>query len=264
MTDESRQDEFLRLHHGPRPLLLPNAWDFGSAAALVDDGHRAIGTTSLGVAVAAGLPDAAGVAGEVTLRLVGTLARLPCLLTVDIEGGFADDANGVAEVVAELAGLGGVGVNIEDGRGDRLCDPREQAERIAAVKARTPGVFVNARTDTYWLRGTADDPLAEALRRAAAYVEAGADGVFVPGLTDDADIRALAGEVGVPLNVLVTPGRTLDQLGDLGVARVSTGSLLFRAALATTVGVAAAIRDGADDVGSGAPAYGDVQMLVTG
>jgi 2-methylisocitrate lyase-like PEP mutase family enzyme len=262
MTDESRYDEFRRLHHGPRPLLLTNAWDFASAAALVADGHRAIGTTSLGVAVAAGLPDAAGVARQVTVRLVETLATLPCLLTVDIEGGFADDAGGVAELVAELAALGAVGVNIEDGRGDRLCDAQDQAQRIAAVKARTRGVFVNARTDTYWLRGTTDDPLAEALRRAAVYVDAGADGVFVPGATDEGDVRALASGVGVPLNVLVTPGRTLDQLGDLGVARVSTGSLLFRAALGTTVAVAAALRDGGAALGIDAPAYGVVAGFV--
>jgi 2-methylisocitrate lyase-like PEP mutase family enzyme len=262
--DQTAYDDFRRLHRGSRPLLLPNAWDFASAAALVADGHRAIGTTSLGVALSAGLPDAAGVAREVTVRLVETLARLPCLLTVDIEGGFADDADGVAAVVAELASFGAVGVNIEDGRGDRLCAARDQAERIAAVKARTPAVFVNARTDTYWLRGTADDPLTEALRRAAAYVDAGADGVFVPGATDVGDVRALASEVGVPLNVLVTPGRTLDQLGDLGVARVSTGSLLFRAALGTTVGVAAAVRGGAAEVGAGAPSYGAVQALVGG
>jgi 2-methylisocitrate lyase-like PEP mutase family enzyme len=264
MTDESRYDEFRLLHHGPRPLLLTNAWDFASAAALVGDGHRAIGTTSLGVAVAAGLPDAAGVARQVTVRLVEALAALPCLLTVDIEGGFADDAEGVADVVAELAALGAVGVNIEDGRGDRLCPPQDQAERIAAVKARTPGVFVNARTDPYWLRGSTDGPLAEALRRAAVYVDAGADGVFVPGATDEADVRALASEVGVPLNVLVTPGRTLDQLGDLGVARVSTGSLLFRVALGSAVAVAAAVRDGVADVGAGAPSYGEVQGLVGG
>jgi 2-methylisocitrate lyase-like PEP mutase family enzyme len=200
----------------------------------------------------------------VTVRLVETLATLPCLLTVDIEGGFPDDADGVAEVVAELAGLGAVGVNIEDGRGHRLCDAPDQAERIAAVKARTPGVFVNARTDTYWLRGTTDDPLAEALRRAAVYVDAGADGVFVPGATDAGDVRALASGVGVPLNVLVTPGRRLDQLGDLGVARVSTGSLLFRASLGCAVAVAGAVRDGVADVGAGAPSYGEVQGLVGG
>ncbi|TVS98861.1 isocitrate lyase/phosphoenolpyruvate mutase family protein, partial [Amycolatopsis bartoniae] len=98
--------EFAALHRGPRPLLLPNAWDHASAAALVAAGFRAVGTTSLGVAAAAGLPDGTGATRAETLTLARRLSGLECLLTVDIEAGFGLPPEELAELVAELAGLG--------------------------------------------------------------------------------------------------------------------------------------------------------------
>ncbi|GAB3575028.1 isocitrate lyase/phosphoenolpyruvate mutase family protein [Amycolatopsis endophytica] len=247
---------FTDLHHGPEPLLLPNAWDYASAAVLVAEGFPAIGTTSLGVAAAAGLPDGTGATRDETVALARRLTRLPCHVTVDIEGGFSDDPGEVAALGAELAALGVAGVNIEDGRDNvRLADPAQQCALVAALKSAAPGLFVNARTDTHWL-GTGEDPLA----RVRAYADAGADGVFVPGLTGETSIAAVVAAVDVPVNVLFSPaGPGLGRLRELGVRRVSCGSLLFRAALEAVVRTVDAVASGHEI--PPVPAYADVQAL---
>ncbi|MET9880942.1 isocitrate lyase/phosphoenolpyruvate mutase family protein [Actinacidiphila glaucinigra] len=270
----NRFEAFRALHRAGRPLFLPNAWDRASAAALAARGFPAIGTTSLGVAAAAGLPDAAGATRETTLWLARDLVRLPALVSVDIEGGFAATPEDVAELAADLERLGVAGVNIEDGRpgGAGLADPALQCELITAMKRTAPGLFVNARTDTYWL-GTAQDDQAddqaddraeraqETRRRAAAYLAAGADGIFVPGLADEGAITALADGLGAPLNVLLPQGGPgLSRLAALGVSRVSTGSLLFRAALHAAVDTAFRSREGAP-LPAGLPSYADAQDL---
>ncbi|MFR9777914.1 isocitrate lyase/PEP mutase family protein [Micromonospora sp. MS34] len=251
---------FRDLHRPGSPLLLPNAWDHASAAALAARGHPALGTTSLGVAAAAGKPDGAGATRADNLDLAHRLRDLPVLLTVDVEGGFSDDPAAVAGYVAELAALGVVGVNLEDGRPDGSLAPVElAAAKIAAVKAAVPGLFVNARTDAWWLG--VPEPLGEALPRARAWRAAGADGLFVPGAPDDL-VGRLAAEVGLPLNVLYRPGGPdLAELGGLGVARVSTGSLLFRAALGTALHLADAVRGRLDADLPAPPTYGWVQEL---
>ncbi|MEH0845349.1 isocitrate lyase/phosphoenolpyruvate mutase family protein [Micromonospora sp. CPCC 205711] len=258
----TRSAAFRALHRPGRPLLLPNAWDHASGAVLANAGHPAIGTTSLGVAAAGGKPDAAAATAPETLRLAALLVRLPVLVTVDVEAGFSDDPDEVASYVAELAGLGVVGINLEDGRPDgTLADPALVAAKIEAVKARVPDLFVNARTDAWWLG--LPEPLAEALPRARAWRRAGADGLFVPGVTDPDAVRALTAGTDAPLNVLYRPGGPgLDALGRLGVARVSTGSLLFRAALAAVLRTAAAARDGGEP--DPAVPYAEVQRLSEG
>ncbi|GAA2337882.1 isocitrate lyase/PEP mutase family protein [Streptomyces violaceusniger] len=266
-----RHTAFRRLHHGDRPLLLPNAWDHASAAALVRRGFAAIGTTSLGVAAAAGLPDATGAARDGTLALARGIARLPALVTVDIEGGFGDRPEEVAAVAAELDRAGVVGVNIEDGRLDGTLAPLgHQTAVIAAVKERVPRLFVNARTDTHWLAaigGGTPPSLSTAAERIEAYVRAGADGIFVPALTDEQDIGALADDLGeIPLNILFTPGRhTYERLAELGVRRISCGSLLFRAALDHAVELAWSIGHpgarGQADQAAGLPGYAEAQSL---
>jgi len=253
----SRVREFRRLHDDF--LLLPNAWDAASGAALARAGFAAVATTSLGVAAAAGLPDGAGAARAETLALAGRLSGLPVPVSADIEGGFSADPAQVAALGAELAAMGVAGVNLEDGRADgTLADPARQAELVAALKE--SDLFVNARTDTHWLGVDRD----RTLDRCRAYVDAGADGVFVPGMAAEDDIRALVAAVGVPVNLLFRPGGpSVRQLAALGVRRVSTGSLLFRAALGAALDVAAAVRDGAP-VTHEVPAYDQVQNLATG
>ncbi|MGW0809781.1 isocitrate lyase/PEP mutase family protein [Nonomuraea sp. NPDC002799] len=224
---------FHDLHRPGDPLLLPNAWDYGSAALLAARGFPAIGTTSLGVAAASGRPDAAGATRAETIELAETVKDLGVLVTVDVEGGFSDDPAEVSDLVASLAALGVAGVNLEDGRPDGTLRPIALHQRIIEA-AKGHGVFVNARTDTCWLRtGDTRD-------RVRAYGHA--DGVFVPGLSDLGEIAAVAASTPLPLNVLYQPGGpTLAELAGAGVARVSTGSLLYRAALqgalATVLGI---------------------------
>jgi 2-methylisocitrate lyase-like PEP mutase family enzyme len=223
--------DFATLHRAGDPLILPNVWDVASARCLVEAGFPALGTTSLGVAAAGGLPDGAGAAGAETLRLTRSLAKLPVHLTVDLETGSIDAA-------VAVAAAGAVGVNIEDA----VAPAEAHAALIRSVKRELPRLFANARTDTHWQRS---GDLAETLRRVRRYAEAGADGVFVPGLAEPADIAAVVAAVDIPVNILFLPGRhTIAVLSDLGVRRVSTGSLLFRAALAACVDTAVAVRDG--------------------
>ncbi|MFE2106172.1 isocitrate lyase/phosphoenolpyruvate mutase family protein [Kitasatospora sp. NPDC059463] len=256
---------FAALHRRPgEPLLLPNAWDHASAAVLAEQGFDAIGTTSLGVAAAAGLPDGAAATRDETLRLAGRLGRSGrYLLSVDVENGFSDDPGEVAAFAVELAEAGVVGINLEDGRPDGTLTPAAvHAAKIAAIKAAAPDLFVNARTDTHWL--SLPDPVQETDRRLAAYQLAGADGLFVPGLTDRGAIGRLCGSLALPLNILYTPtGPTLPELAALGVARVSLGSYLYRTALAAAVSTALAVRAGAPGPAGpvDTPAYATVQAL---
>ncbi|WP_054811965.1 isocitrate lyase/PEP mutase family protein [Nocardia arizonensis] len=238
---------FHRLHDGPDPLVLPNAWDFATAAALVDAGFPAIGTTSLGIAASHGVADAAGATRVETLALARRLARLPVPVTVDIESGFGVDPR---ELAAELWEIGIAGVNVEDAAGD----PAEHARIVTGLKDGAPGLFVNARIDTYWLGVSRETTLARATR----YVDAGADGIFVPNMVADREIAAAVAAVPVPVNVLAQ--RPVHELARWGVRRVSTGSLLHRAALAAAVRCAVGVREGGKP--SAAIGYDEVQELV--
>jgi len=237
---------FAALHRPGQPFVLPNAWDVASAVLLADAGFPAVGTTSMGVNAAAGEIDGQGTGRACTMALAAALApRLPVPVTVDVEGGFSDDPAEVADLAAELAGLGVAGLNLEDAAaGGALRDPAAQARIIAAVLAAAPGLFLNARTDVYWLEfGPAGERRAATLARLAVYAAAGAHGVFVPGLTELPDIEAVTGQIALPLNVLWRPGADHDRLAAAGVARISTGSGPYRRALAAGLATALAARD---------------------
>jgi 2-methylisocitrate lyase-like PEP mutase family enzyme len=232
---------FSDLHQADKPLLLPNAWDVPSALAFLDAGFEAIGTTSFGVASSIGRPDGGRTTEDANVALARDLSHLPCFVSIDIEDGYADEPDAVADYVARL---GVDGVNIEDSTAEKLIPPRVHAAKVAAIKARTPNLFVNARVDTYWLHE--DETVEATLERAAAYVEAGADGIFVPGASDPEVLSTLTAAIPVPVNVLVIPTLSLDELAALGVSRVSTGSLPYRAAIHAAAEVASAVRDGRD------------------
>lgn len=232
------------------------SWRHAFAAALATQGFNAIGTTSLGVAAALGLPDGAAATAAATVALARRLGRGTFQFTVDAEGGFSDDPEEVGELARRLHDAGAAGINLEDGRSDgSLASVELHAAKIAAVKASVPALFVNARTDTHWL-GRQEEETAE---RLAVYEQAGADGVFVPGLSDPDGIAALIGALVVPLNILYSPtGPDLTELAALGVRRISLGSLLYRRALAAAVTTATDIRDGRPTDLS-APSYDEVQ-----
>lgn len=163
-------------------------------------------------------------------------------LTVDLEGGYSDDPADVAALAAQLHALGVAGVNLEDGRPDGQLRPvAEHAVIISAVTAAAPELFVNARTDTYWLNVRPDnDRPRDTIHRLQAYRDAGASGVFTPGLTDLHVIEDVATRIALPLNVLWQPHANLAHLRSAGVARISTGSVLYRHALAAALRAAAA------------------------
>jgi 2-methylisocitrate lyase-like PEP mutase family enzyme len=231
---------FHQLHRaGEVPFLLPNAWDVGSALALVEAGFPAVGTTSFGIAAAGGSPDGRGRTREATRALVERLRVLPAHVSADIEDGYHDDPE---QVAAYAADLGADGVNIEDSSGEHLVPADVLAAKVAAVKGRAPGLFVNARVDTYWVGE--DATVEDTLARARAYVAAGADGIFETGVVDPGEVRAFTSRLPVPVNVLAVPGIPLTELALLGVRRVSTGSLPYRAAVDAAVAVAEAVRDG--------------------
>lgn len=252
---------FAALHYQDAPLLLPNAWDHASAVALARAGFPAVATTSAGVAASAGFRDSAGRTRAATLAVARALGGGSYLLSIDTEDGYSDEPEEVAAFVRKLADAGAVGINLEDGRGDgTLTDPELHAAKIAAVREAVPRIFINARTDTVWRDVRTD----ETISRLTRYREAGADGVFVPGLVDKRQISAIVRAVDAPLNVLYPPnGPGLAELADLGVRRVSLGSLLYRVALGAAVQAAEAIRDG-HSAGQSAPSYSEVQALADG
>ncbi|MFJ1625680.1 isocitrate lyase/phosphoenolpyruvate mutase family protein [Streptomyces sp. NPDC088190] len=226
---------FRSLHTPTAPLALANAWDVASARVIEAAGASAIATTSAGVAWSLGAPDGDVLTRDAALKLIARIvAAVEVPVTADIEGGFGSDAAEVADAIAGVIAAGAVGINIEDGPrppaelARRLDGARQAADRAGA------DLFVNARIDTFLLGlGDPDTRLKETLARAHMYVDAGADGVFVPGVTDTATIATLAGEIFVPLNIMAGPGApAVAELGAIGVARVSLGSGVAQAAYA--------------------------------
>lgn len=245
-TTSTRAATFHGLHdHPSRPLVLVNVWDAASARLVEDAGATAIATTSAGVAWSLGRPDGNTLTRAEAMDAVARIvASVSVPVTVDIESGYADDADGVARTVDAVLEAGAVGINIEDGR----LHPEALADRIGAARraAERAGVrlFVNARTDVH-LAGLVDPErlLAETLERARRYRGAGADGVFVPGVRDAETIRALVESIDGPVNVMAGPGSpTVAELARLGMARISLGSAVAQAAYAVVRQATAELR----------------------
>lgn len=218
-----------RTLHARGLLRLANAWDAGTARLIEHLGAPAVATTSAGLAWAQGYPDGDKLDPDALVQTVTGIARVITVpLTVDVEGGYSNDPAHVATTVLRVVRAGAAGINLEDG----ADDPALLVAKIHAIReactAQGVDVFINARTDVY-LRGLATEGMRvdETLRRAAAYREAGADGLFVPGLVDADAIRAIAADCGLPLNVMLRPHlQDLAALEALGVRRISTGSSL--------------------------------------
>ena len=226
---------FRQLHEGEL-LILPNAWDAGSARLIESRGAKAIATTSAGLAWSNGYPDGDALPVDRLVAAVRSIARvIEVPLTADIEGGYSDDPAAVSKVVAQILDAGAVGINIEDGSSppDLLC-AKIAAARQSAERAGI-GLFINARTDVY-LRDLAEDgdAVGEVGRRATRYRDAGCDGIFVPGLSDESEIAAIAAAARpLPLNVMLVPGLPAkERLQALGARRLSGGSAIAQAAAA--------------------------------
>ncbi len=231
-----------RQFHDQRPLVLPNAWDAGSARVIERAGAQAIATTSAGVSWALGQRDGHGLSRHRAMEAVRAIVEAVFVpVSADVESGYGTGTpDDVAETVEAVLDAGAVGINLEDAPGkgnDPLLAPEEQAERIGAARqaARAKGVdlFINARIDVYLAgAGKSAERLEDVIRRAALYLEAGADGVFVPAVTDTDTVAALVAGIDAPLNVMAGPGAaSVRELGKLGVARVSLGPAVALGAL---------------------------------
>lgn len=231
------------LHRRDDLLMVPNAWDVGSARVIESAGFPTIASSSAAFAYSIGLPDGeAAPWDEVIDGLAKLAAGVDVPVSADLEGGYVSSTGSIEATVKGLLDAGVAGAGLEDSTfGDDLGNvvaAEQHAELIAGARAAADALdyplFINGRTELY-IRGVgeAEGRLDEAIRRLTLYVEAGSDGVFCPGITDPGEIERLAGSVDAPLNVIWLPGMPeLDELERLGVRRVTIGSQTYLAALA--------------------------------
>lgn len=242
MSDPSlahRAERFLRLHQGPRILVLANVWDVASARIVETAGFEAIATSSAAVANSLGYPDGERISRGEMLDVVRRIAaKVSCPVSADLEAGYGDDSEAMAETARALIEAGAVGLNLEDGVDESALVAIEQ--HVAKVKRiREVGeslgvhVVINARTDVYLAQvGEPASRFDHTVRRLEAYRQAGADSLFVPGVYDAETIARLAEAVKGPLNILANPViPPIAELERLGVRRLSFGSWPARAAL---------------------------------
>jgi len=251
-VQRERAERFRRLHDGPGLLVVGSAWDPGSAVIFEREGFEAIATSSAGVAFSLGYPDGERVPRDEAFAAIARMVRATRLpVSADVEMGYGRTPQEVSDSCRGVLEAGAIGVNLEDASGDPahpLVEPAVQVEKIRAVRAMSAAfgvpLVINARTDGYLLQlGDGAARFADAVRRANLYRAAGADCLFVPGVTERATLARLVRAIDGPLNVLATKGAPpVPELAALGVRRVSQGSGPARAALATTRRVARELR----------------------
>lgn len=236
-----KAERLRKLHHGRRILLLPNAWDVVSARILEESGSPAIATSSAGVAFSLGYPDGQRISRDEMLEVAARIARaVEVPVTADLEAGYGTTVKDMVETVKAAIAAGVVGMNLEDVTGDdesSLVDLPLQVEKIRAIceTAKSLGVpfVLNARTDIYLLPiGPEATRFERTVERLRAYRDAGASCLFAPCLYDRETIAKLVKAVEAPVNILANPAcPPLTELEKIGVARVSAGSGVMRAAL---------------------------------
>lgn len=272
---KAKADLLRTLHAEARPLVLANAWDAASARIFEEAGFPAIATTSAGIAFAHGYADRERIPRlemAQAIRRIAESVRVP--VTADVEAGYGGRATDVAETVLAILEAGAVGMNLEDATHSEkkpLFEAAAQADRIRAARAAAAEAGVplvlNARTDVFLTAACPEERrLDETLRRANLYLEAGADCIFVPGVSDRERIGALVKGIRGPLNILAGPGvPPVSELGALGVARVSVGSGPMRAAMGLVRRIAQELR-GAGTYGAlldGAVPYAEMNRILS-
>ena len=252
-VQQTKAEAFRRMHLGPQILVLPNAWDAASAMIFAQSGFGAIATTSGGVAWALGYPDGQRMSRGEMLDAVARITRAVSVpVSADLEAAYGTTPEAIADTMREAIEIGVCGVNFEDGTGlaDKpLVELERQVDNIHAIRAaaQASGVplVINARVDTYLL-GVSDDAgrFAETIKRAHAYLQAGADCIFVIGLRRGDIISRLAPEIPGPLNILTGPGApSIPELEKMGVARISFGSGPMAATLGLVKRMARELRE---------------------
>jgi 2-methylisocitrate lyase-like PEP mutase family enzyme len=241
VTDQqTKAAQFLALHRGPTPLLMPNPWDAGAARLLASLGFGALATTSSGFAATLGRLDGSVTRDEALAHAatIATATDLP--ISADLENGFADDPEEVAETIRGAIAAGLAGCSVEDFTGhpdNPIYDAGLAAERVrAAAEAAHAGpvhLVLTARAENL-LHGRND--LEDTIARLQSFQEAGADVLYAPGLQTADDIQRVVKAVDRPVNVLARPGApTIAELAELGVGRVSVGGSFLWAALGAVV-----------------------------
>jgi len=246
-TAAARRTAFRALHDGPGVFIIPNAWDVVTARLFEEAGFPAVATSSAAVANALGFPDGNALDVDLHLAAIERIVRaLDVAVSADVESGYANDTAALTAFITRLAATGVAGYNLEDVKGEGELYPVDEAvARVRAARAAAPGVFLNARTDVYLMEiGPAESRFEGTVERLRAFADAGADGVFVPGVMDAETIGKLAAAAPRPLNVLAGP-RTPDRaaLQALGVRRVSVGSGPMRRTLGVLREIAHELRD---------------------
>lgn len=246
---------FSALHHADETLVLPNAWDCASAKVFEAAGFPAIATTSSGISWSCGYRDGEhippGLMAEVIGRMAGTV-DVP--LTADIEGGYyPDDFDKFSEFIRAVIDAGAVGINLEDGnhRTGAMSDINHQIVEIKLVKeiAKQKGVdlFLNARTDAMMRApGDLDAKIEVCIARANAFEKAGADGIFIPFVSEIETVARLKDAIGLPLNILIADTLDIAALKDLKVNRISVGGKPFLAAMNLLTKIAGELKEGND------------------
>jgi len=222
----STSKTFKALHHSDAPLLLGNVWDARTTQLAQQAGFAAVGTSSHAIAIALGYKDGEEISPETLLFIIKHIMKVATVpVSVDFESGYSNHPPEVWDNLQPFVELGIAGINLEDGQvqdGKRvLGDAELMAKKIRAIRG-SSDIFINARVDTFTTKHP--DALNEAIRRALIYRIAGADGIFVPLLEKEEDIKEFVSKVDSPLNVFTTPNLPVyDVLAKLGVKRISHG-----------------------------------------
>lgn len=261
------------MHTGQGAVLLPNVWDVASGRIIEEAGFQAIATTSAGIAFAQGFPDGQKIPAErmiIAIAHIAAVLRVP--VTADVEAGYGQRPEDAAHTARNVIDSGAVGMNFEDATGDAghpLTELTLQLERIRAIRetAENAGVplVLNARTDVYLLHiGDPARRYDEAVRRLAAFRDAGADCVFVPGVRDAETIARIVADLKCPVNVLAVPGApSVPELVELGVKRISLGSGPMRASLGFLRRLAEEVKtSGTYKLMEGAPSHAEMNQLM--
>jgi 2-methylisocitrate lyase-like PEP mutase family enzyme len=239
-TQTEKAERFLSLHRGPTPLLLPNPWDQGSAKLLASLGFQALATTSSGFAATLGRLDGSVTRDEALSHAALIVAATDLPVSADLENGFADKPDEVAETIALAIRAGLCGCSVEDFTRQPdapIYDAALAAERVAAAaEAAHRGpvhLVLTARAENY-LHGRRD--LSDTIARLQRFQEAGADVLYAPGVTHEEDLRQIVGSVDRPVNVLTLPGvPPVPDLAAMGVGRISVGGAFANTALGAVV-----------------------------
>jgi len=270
----AKAEQFLKLHHSPRILLLPNAWDVASARILEECGHPAIATSSAAVAFSLGYPDGQRITRAEMLEVCGRIARAVNIpVTADLEAGYGTTVKDMVETVNAAIAAGIIGMNLEDVTGDderSVVDLPLQVEKIRAISesAKSLGVpfVLNARTDVYLMPiGPEATRFERTVERLRAYRDAGASSLFAPGVYDRDTIAKLVKALEAPLNILANPTLPpIAVLEKIGVARVSAGSGIMRAAMGAVqrVGKEMLEKRSLESMFVGATPYADLNRMM--